>query len=81
MADSNRSALMDWTAEDDPGAPTTRTGRAIGSNWYDFFQPGYRYGYESANRHQGRTWDEVESDLCARAGIGSSTAARARGNK
>ncbi len=30
---------------------------------YDFYQPGYRYGYEAANRYQGREWDEVESDL------------------
>ena len=30
---------------------------------YDFYQPGYRYGFESANRFRGRQWNEVESDL------------------
>jgi hypothetical protein len=30
---------------------------------YDYYQPGYRYGYESAGRYQNRSWDEVESDL------------------
>jgi len=30
---------------------------------YSRLQPGYRYGYESANRYSGRSWDEVESDL------------------
>ena len=30
---------------------------------YDFYAPGYRYGYEAANRHQDRNWDDVESDL------------------
>lgn len=30
---------------------------------YDSVAPGYRYGYESANRHRGRKWNDVESDL------------------
>lgn len=30
---------------------------------YDFYQPGYRYGYEAANRYQGRDWDDVEPEL------------------
>ena len=30
---------------------------------FDFYQPGYRYGYESATRHRGRKWTDVESDL------------------
>ncbi len=30
---------------------------------YDTYQPGYRYGFESANRYRGRQWNEVESDL------------------
>ena len=34
-----------------------------GSSDYDAFRPGYRYGYESAGRYQGRNWNEVESDL------------------
>jgi hypothetical protein len=30
---------------------------------YDFYQPGYRYGYEAANRYTNRTWNDVEADL------------------
>jgi hypothetical protein len=30
---------------------------------YDYYQPGYRYGYESANRYQNRNWNDVEGDL------------------
>jgi hypothetical protein len=30
---------------------------------YDFYRPGYRYGYEAACRYQNRDWNEVESDL------------------
>ena len=63
MADSNRSALMDWTAEDEYWRTNYKDRPYVGSNGYDYFQPGYRYGYESASRHQGSTWDEVESDL------------------
>jgi hypothetical protein len=30
---------------------------------YDYYQPGYRYGFESASRYPNRSWNEVESDL------------------
>ena len=30
---------------------------------YDYYQPGYRYGYESANRYRDRSWNDVETDL------------------
>ena len=30
---------------------------------YDYFQPGYRYGVESAGRYHGRQWEDVESHL------------------
>jgi len=30
---------------------------------YDYYEPGYRYGYEAANRFENRSWDDVESDL------------------
>jgi hypothetical protein len=30
---------------------------------YDILQPGYRYGYESAQRYRGRGWADVERDL------------------
>lgn len=37
--------------------------RPYGSGEYSAFQPGYRFGYESAQRYQGRGWDDIESDL------------------
>src|SRR4051794_27300269 len=30
---------------------------------YDLWEGGYRYGYESAIRYNGRNWDEVEPEL------------------
>lgn len=30
---------------------------------YEYYRPAYRYGWESAGRHQGRQWYEVESEL------------------
>src|SRR5829696_4046204 len=36
---------------------------ALGPDYYDRFRPGYRYGFESAQHHVGRDWDEAEPDL------------------
>jgi hypothetical protein len=30
---------------------------------YDFYQPGYRFGYDAASRYQDRQWNDVESNL------------------
>ena len=30
---------------------------------YDVLSPGYRYGFESAQRDPGRKWADLESDL------------------
>ena len=30
---------------------------------YDFYQPGYRYGFDAAQRYRDRDWKDVESDL------------------
>ena len=30
---------------------------------YDYYQPGYRYGYEAAHRYRDRSWNDVEADL------------------
>jgi hypothetical protein len=40
----------------------TRPYASSGSD-YDYYQPGYRYGYEAANRFRDRDWRDVESDL------------------
>jgi hypothetical protein len=63
MADRNEP--IDWNAEDSywrtnySNRPYAKTGQYP----YDYYQPGYRYGFESAQRYQGRSWDEVESEL------------------
>jgi hypothetical protein len=33
---------------------------------YDFYQPGYRYGYDAANKFPGREWSDVEQDLSSK---------------
>jgi hypothetical protein len=54
----------EWTTEDTywrsnfASRPYARADRG-----YEAYQPGYRYGFESANRYRGRKWDEIESDL------------------
>ena len=41
----------------------TRPYASTGTYEYSFYQPGYRYGYEAANRYSGRQWNDVEADL------------------
>jgi hypothetical protein len=41
----------------------TRPYASSGSADYNVYQPGYRYGYESANRYSDREWNDIESDL------------------
>jgi hypothetical protein len=53
----------DWDQEDQYWQKTYRS-RPYGSNTtYDQWQPAYRFGYESAGRYSGRSWNEVERDL------------------
>jgi hypothetical protein len=54
----------DWTTEDTywrsnfASRPYAKADRG-----YEAYQPGYRYGFESAKRYGSRKWNEVESDL------------------
>ena len=61
MAD--RTNPRDWNAEDSYWKENYRNRPYAGSNDYSYYQPGYRYGYEAANKYQGREWNEIESDL------------------
>ncbi|MEO8226009.1 MAG: hypothetical protein ABI637_01185 [Gemmatimonadota bacterium] len=36
---------------------------AIGPDFYERYRPAYRYGFESAQHHSGRTWDDAEPHL------------------
>jgi len=55
----------DWDEEDAYWKANFRTRpyASAADRDYDYYRPGYRYGYESANRYQGREWNDVEADL------------------
>jgi hypothetical protein len=36
---------------------------SLGPDYYDRFRPAYRYGFESAQHHMGRPWEDAEPDL------------------
>jgi len=64
MDKTGRSSTVDWTAEDEYWRKNYTTRPYVGSDRsYDRWQPGYRYGWESAQRYQGRQWTDVEHDL------------------
>ena len=58
------TGASDWKTEDMywrsnfASRPYVRADRG-----YDAYQPGYRYGFESAKQYGNRKWNEVESDL------------------
>jgi hypothetical protein len=56
---------VDWNAEDTYWRTnySSRPYASGGANAYEHYQPGYRFGVESASRYQGRNWDEAETDL------------------
>ena len=61
MAD--RINKPDWNDEDTYWNENYPTRPYAGSKDYTYYQPGYRYGYEAANKYQGREWSDVETDL------------------
>jgi hypothetical protein len=59
--DTNKSTT--WT-DDDNYWRTNYAGRPYaGKRDYEFFRPGFQYGFESAQRYRGRDWHDVEKDL------------------
>jgi hypothetical protein len=56
---------MDWNTEDTYWRENYKSRPYAGTNDYTYYQPGYRYGYESARKYSGRNWDQVENDLRA----------------
>jgi hypothetical protein len=54
-----------WTDEDTYWRNNYRTRPYASSagREYEYYEPGYRYGYEAANRYHNRSWSDVESDL------------------
>jgi hypothetical protein len=57
-------STLDWDTEDQYWRSNYSSRPYAGSSGrYEDWQPAYRYGFESANRHQGRPWEDVEHDL------------------
>jgi hypothetical protein len=56
---------QDWANEETYWRTNYRNRPYATSGDYDFdyYRPGYRYGFESAHRYSGRTWDDVEGEL------------------
>ena len=54
----------DWRSEEAYWRENfSRRPYASADRGFDYYQPGYRYGFESANRFSGREWNDVEGDL------------------
>ena len=63
-ASTGAPAGTDWTAEDNYWRSNFRARPYVGADrGYDVYQPGYRYGFESAKRYPGQKWNDVEADL------------------
>ena len=57
-------SMIDWSTEEEYWRSNYAARPYIGQNRdFDYWKPAYRYGYDSAARHHGRRWDEVENDL------------------
>jgi len=55
-----------WETEDNYWTENfTSRPYALGPDYYDRFRPAYRYGFESAQSHMGRPWEDAETDLQA----------------
>jgi hypothetical protein len=58
MADQTK-----WVDEDQYWRTNYRTRPYARGVEYDTLSGGYRYGYESANRHRDSEWDDIEPEL------------------
>jgi hypothetical protein len=58
------TTTTDWTTESGywrnnyKTRPYAQTGHD-----YEFYEPAYRYGFESAAQHRERSWNDVQADL------------------
>jgi hypothetical protein len=60
---ANPNNPLNWNDEDTYWRDNYKTRPYGSSSNYDVLRPGYRYGYESAQKYEGRNWNDVESDL------------------
>ena len=55
---------FNWEEEDEYWRSNYRTRPyASADSDYDSYRPGYRYGFEAAQRYHDREWDDIELDL------------------
>ena len=51
---------VDWTTESDYWRKSYRTRPYVEADRdYDYYEPAYRYGFESETQYRGRSWDDV----------------------
>jgi hypothetical protein len=56
--------MLDWKTEEDYWRTNYAERPYADTNPdFNFWRPGYEYGYQSAMKYQGRTWNDVENDL------------------
>jgi len=60
---SQHGISPEWNATDKLTQNFSSRPYALGPDYYDRFRPAYRYGFESARDHLGRSWDDAEPDL------------------
>jgi hypothetical protein len=54
----------DWRTEDEYWRTNWSNRPYVSADrGYDYYRPGYQYGYESASRYRGRDWNDIETDL------------------
>jgi hypothetical protein len=55
---------LEWTAESTYWRDNYKTRPYFRAERdYGYYEPAYRYGWESADRYRGKSWDEVQADL------------------
>ena len=60
----DRSKPLSWQDEDEYWRSNYRSRPyASTSTDYESWRGGYRYGYDAANRYQGRQWSDIEPEL------------------
>jgi hypothetical protein len=61
---ANVTTPLDWTTESKYWRNNYKSRPYTGAERdYEFYEPAYRYGFESANQYQGRSWSDVQADL------------------
>jgi hypothetical protein len=63
ITDQSSNRFGDWNDEDSYWQKQYSSRPYGAGSTYDQWRPAYRFGYESAQRYQGRQWNDVERDL------------------